>query len=206
MLGNQVVGKQDDQSNPIRDALRQRYAEVAREPVGQFKYPVGRGSAERLEYRSDFLERIPAEVTDRFVGVGNPFSLGEPRAGWCVLDVGCGGGFDSQVAAHYVGNTGRVIGVDLSREMLDLARTGLAAGGRSNITFVEGCAEALPVESGWADLVISNGVLNLAVCKASAFAEIARVLRPGGRFQASDLILVKNLPHELRDDQFAWSN
>lgn len=200
------MGKQVAQSAPIHDALRRRYAEVACKPVGQFKYPVGRGSAERLEYRADFLERIPAEVIDRFVGVGNPFSLGEPQLGWRVLDVGCGCGFDSQVAAYYAGNTGRVIGVDLSREMLDLARSGLAVGGLSNVRFVEGCAEALPVELGWADLVISNGVLNLAACKASAFSEIARVLRPGGRFQASDLILIKNLPHDLRDDQFAWSN
>jgi arsenite methyltransferase len=189
----------------IRDALRRRYAAVAEQPTGQFPYPVGRGSAERLGYRADFLQRIPPEVIGHFVGVGNPFSLGEPEVGCRVVDVGCGAGFDSQVAAHYVGPTGQVIGVDMSLEMLAVARSGLP-GTLSNVSFVEGRAEALPVESGWADLVITNGVLNLATCKASAFAEIARVLRPGGRLQAADLILVKDLPPELRDDDFAWSN
>jgi ubiquinone/menaquinone biosynthesis C-methylase UbiE len=138
--------------------------------------------------------------------VGNPFSLGEPQPGWNVLDIGCGGGFDTQMAARYIGPTGLVRGVDLSREMLAVARNGLDASGLSNVEFIEGQAEALPVESGWADLVISNGVLNLAFCKRSAFAELARVLKPGGRFQAADLVLVKELPQALRDDHFAWSN
>lgn len=190
----------------IRNALRRRYAAVADQPAGQFPYPVGRGSAERLGYRADFVERIPRDVIDHFVGVGSPFSLGEPQAGWRVVDVGSGAGVDSQVAAQYVGPTGQVIGVDISPEMLTVARAGLAASGLSNVTFVEGPAEALPVESAWADLVISNGVLNLATCKARAFAEVARVLRPGGKFQAADLILVKDLPQDLHDDEFAWSN
>ena len=94
----------------------------------------------------------------------------------------------------------------MSPEMLAVARAGLDAGGPSNVAFIEGRAEALPIESSWADLVISNGVLNLATCKASAFAEVSRVLRPGGRFQAADLVLVKDLPQDLRDDQFAWSS
>ena len=194
------------ETNQIRDALRRRYAAVADQPVGQFPYPVGRNSAEHLGYRADFMERIPPDVINHFVGVGNPFSLGEPQAGWRIVDVGSGAGFDSQVAAHYVGPTGQVIGMDMSPEMLAVAKTGLAASGLPNVTFVEGRAEALPVESGWANLVISNGVLNLATCKATAFAEVARVLRPGGRFQAADLILVKDLPCDLRDEQFAWSN
>lgn len=190
----------------IHDALRRRYAAVAEQPSGKFAYPVGRDSAIRLGYRSELLDRVPPSVIDRFVGVGNPFSLGEPQAGWRVVDVGCGAGFDSQVAARWVGPGGRVLGVDISSEMLAVARAGLAESGLASLAFVEGRAEALPVETGWADLVISNGVLNLATCKASAFAEIARVLRPGGRFQAADLILVKDLPRDLHDDSFAWSN
>jgi SAM-dependent methyltransferase len=190
----------------IRDVIRDRYAAVAAQPAGQFQYPIGRDSAELLGYRADFIGRIPPEVIRLFVGVGNPFSLGEPEAGSRVVDVGCGGGFDSQVAAHHVGPTGHVIGVDMSPEMLAVARAGLSASSLRNVAFVEGHAEALPVESGWADLVISNGVLNLAACKVSAFSEIARVLRPGGRFQAADLILVKDLPEDLRNDRFAWSN
>jgi SAM-dependent methyltransferase len=190
----------------IHQALRRRYVAVAEQPAGKFAYPVGRESATRLGYRSEFLDHIPPSVTDRFVGVGNPFSLGEPQAGWRVVDVGCGAGFDSQVAARWVGPGGSVLGVDMSPEMLAVARAGLAESGLTNLAFAEGRAEALPVETGWADLVISNGVLNLATCKASAFAEIARVLRPGGRFQAADLILVKDLPEDLRGDRFAWSN
>jgi SAM-dependent methyltransferase len=190
----------------VRDALRRRYADVAVRPTGRFKYPVGRESAERLNYRRDLLDRISSDVVEHFVGVGNPFSMGEPERGWSVLDIGCGCGFDSQMAALYVGPTGMVRGVDLSREMLAVARSGLDASGLPNVELVEGKAEEMPVESGWADLVISNGVLNLSTCKQSAFAEVFRVLKPGGRFQAADLVLVKDLPQDLRDDQFAWSN
>jgi SAM-dependent methyltransferase len=194
------------EAEQVHDAIRRRYAAVAERPTGQFSYPVGRESAERLNYRRDLLDRIPRDVVAHFVGVGNPFSMGEPQTGWNVLDVGCGCGFDSQIAALYVGPNGRVRGVDLSREMLAVARIGLDASGLTSVELIEGKAEALPVESGWADLVISNGVLNLATCKPSAFAEVARVLKPGGRFQAADLVLVKDLPQDLRDDQFAWSN
>jgi SAM-dependent methyltransferase len=190
----------------IREALRHRYADVAKRPEGQFKYPIGRESAERLDYRRDLLERIPSDVTEHFVGVGNPFSMGEPQPGWNVVDIGCGCGFDSQMAAHYVGPTGRVRGVDLTPEMLAVARAGLDAAGPLNVELFEGQAEDLPVESGWADIVISNGVLNLPTCKTSAFVEAFRVLKPGGWFQATDLVLVKDLPEGLRDDQFAWSN
>jgi SAM-dependent methyltransferase len=190
----------------VHDTLRRRYADVAKRPAGQFPYPVGRASAERLNYRRDLLDRIPPEVAEHFVGVGNPFSMDEPEPGWNVVDIGCGCGFDSQMAAHYVGPTGRVRGVDLTPEMLAVARAGLGVGGLNNVEFAEGRAESLPVESGWADLAISNGVLNLATCKASAFAEAFRILKPGGRFQAADLVLVKDLPQDLRDDQFAWSN
>ena len=192
--------------NEIHNALRRRYAKVAGQPVGQFKYPVGRVSVEQLGYPSELVGRVSADVVDLFVGVGNPFSLGEPRSGWRLVDVGCGAGFDSRIAAQYVGPKGRVVGVDMSPEMLNAARSGTLAGRSAKLGFVQGCAESLPLESGWADLVISNGVLNLSTCKASAFAEVARVLRPGGRFQAADLILVKDLPPDLRHDEFAWSN
>ena len=208
MAWDQDFATMEAMMNPeqVRDALRRRYTEVAKRPAGQFKYPVGRESAERLDYRRDFLDRISSEVVEHFVGVGNPFSMGEPEPGWNVLDIGCGCGFDSQMAALSVQPTGRVRGVDMSPEMLEVARAGLDGNRPLNVEFVEGRAEDLPVDSDWADLVISNGVLNLATCKASAFGEVARVLKPGGKFQAADLILVKDLPQDLRDDQFAWSN
>jgi arsenite methyltransferase len=193
-------------SEQIRQSLRCRYAAVAQSPTGQFSYPVGRESADRLAYRTDLLNRVPGDVIARFVGVGNPFSLGEPGPGWSVLDIGCGGGFDSQIAAYYVGRAGRVCGVDLSEEMLSVARGGETGSGLANLEFRQGYAENLPMPSDWADLVISNGVLNLASCKATAFGEVFRVLKPGGQFQAVDLVLVADLPPDVRNDECAWSN
>lgn len=193
------------QPEEILSGILRRYAEVVCHPQGQFPYPIGRESALALGYRPDLLASIDAGVLERFVGVGNPFSLGEPGEGWRVVDVGCGAGLDAQMAGRYVGEAGVVIGVDMSREMLGVARAGLH-GDVQNVKFVEGDATALPVASGWVDLVISNGVLNLAADKSKAFAEIARVLRPGGRLQAVDLILVQPLPPDLSDDAFAWSN
>lgn len=190
----------------IHEVLRHRYAKVAEHPEGQFLYPIGRESAERLQYRRDFLDLVPPVLVEHFVGVGNPFSLGEPQPGWTVLDIGCGAGFDSLIAALYVGSAGKVIGVDLSEEMLTIARAGSAAAEVRNLEFRQGLAESLPIESSSTDLVISNGVLNLATCKATAFREVFRVLKSGGRFQAVDLVLVADLPEKLQSDQFAWSN
>lgn len=190
----------------VRDGIRRRYATVAAKPEGQFPYPVGRKSAEALGYRVDDLERIAPESLSTFVGVGNPFSLGEPQPGWRVVDIGCGAGLDARVASLHVGTRGRVIGVDMSPEMLAVARRSSGVEPTPHLVFITGQAEELPIESGWADLVISNGVLNLSTRKERAYAEIARVLRPGGRFQAADLVLVKELPERLRNEPFAWSS
>lgn len=189
----------------IRETTKRRYAAVAFQPQGQFGYPVGRGSIERLGYDLDWVESIPAEVVDRYVGVGNPFSPGMPRAGANVLDIGCGAGFDTLFAARCIGPTGTAIGIDISAEMIAFAAQGAREARIDHACFVLACAERLPIPDGWADLVISDGALNLSVCKPAAFAEIFRVLRPGGRFQAADLLLTGALPEDLRKDEFAWS-
>lgn len=116
MKSNEAIAV--NEAERIHEELRKRYAAVARQPAGQFSYPTGRESAEQLRYPRVFLDLLPPGVVEHFVGVGNPFSLGEPKLGWSVLDIGCGAGFDSQIAARYVGPKGRVIGVDLSEEML----------------------------------------------------------------------------------------
>lgn len=190
----------------IHESVRLRYADVAKQPQGRFPYPVGRSSALSLGYPPDLIDQIPEPVVERFVGVGNPFSLGEPARGERVVDIGCGAGFDSQLAAFLVGPAGRVLGVDLCGEMLAVARQGRDDSTLENLEFLQGTAESLPVESGWADLVVTNGVLNLAACKSSAFAEIARVLKPGGWLRGVDLVLVETLPDDLRRDEFAWSS
>jgi len=190
----------------IQASVRIRYAGVAKDPADKLPYPTGRDSMIVLGYPDEAISNISGDLLRYFVGVGNPFSLGTPSTGWQVLDIGCGAGVDARIAAYYAGIDGRVIGVDMSLEMLSIARHGFDQEKKANITFIEGYAELLPVKSGWADLVISNGALNLATNKHAAFTEIFRVLKPGGRFQAADLILDKPLPDDLLDDGFAWSN
>ena len=175
-------------------------------PDGAFSYPVGRESATRLGYEPAALDAIATDVIDRFVGVGNPFSIHRPQAGDRVLDAGCGCGFDSFNASMLVGESGSVVGVDLSPEMLAVARSGLAAWQPRNLTFVECSVERLPFDDEAFDLVISNGALNLVPDKAAAFRELSRVLRPGGKFVVADLLVDEAIPNEVLADKDAWSS
>ena len=122
-----------------------------------------------------------------------------------MVDVGCGAGFDSFIAGHLVGEGGRVVGVDMTHEMLDKARTGAAEAGVGNVDFREGLAESLPVDSGWADVVISNGVVNLCPDKRAVFREMNRVLKPGGRIQVGDIIVQKAVPDSAKEDIDLWT-
>ncbi len=189
----------------LRAAVLDRYAIVARQPQGHFAYPVGAESLVRLGYRAEWLTAVPSEVADRFVGVGNPLGLRPAHRGERVLDVGCGCGLDTFVAAFMVGNEGQAVGLDLTPEMLEIARTSLARTTSHNLQFQEGGAEALPFEDASFDLVISNGVLNLVPNKDAAFREIARVLRPQGEFVAADLIIVDIVPEQVLASVNAWS-
>jgi arsenite methyltransferase len=194
----------DERAHELATAVRRRYAEVAREPHGQFPYPVGLESLDQLGYPSEWKSALPSSVAERFVGVGNPLRFRPPRSGERVLDLGCGCGVDTLVAAQLVGDAGRAVGVDASPEMLAHARDGAMAGD-SAARFVHGLIERLPFADGSFDLVISNGALNLATDKDRTFGEIGRVLVPGGEMVVADLIVREAIPQELLASMDAWS-
>jgi SAM-dependent methyltransferase len=192
-------------TDTLRDEIREKYRAVAVEPNGTFHFHTGRSLAARLGYDPAFVDRLPARAVESFAGIGNPFSLRPLAKGERVVDVGSGAGFDSFVAARHVGATGAVVGVDMTDEMLAKARATNEILGLSNVEFRSGLAEDLPVEDGWADVVISNGVINLCPDKRAAFDEIDRVLRPGGALQFADIANGRPVPIEVMRDVDLWT-
>lgn len=189
----------------IRQEVQGEYREVAVHPHKGFHFHTGRFLAERLEYDPEEIDAVPARALESFAGTGNPFTLGELPAGARVVDVGCGSGFDALTAARRAGPDGAVVGVDMTRDMIRKARSSADESGLSNVTFVQGYAESLPVEDGWADVVISNGVFNLCPDKSEALREWNRVLRPGGRLQIADILVEKPVPPEAKGDIDLWT-
>ena len=189
----------------LREAIRQEYAEVALKPEQGFHFHTGRPLARMLGYDDQWLEGIPERSIESFAGTGNPFSLGLLQPGERVVDVGSGAGIDSLIAARMVGSEGRVIGVDMTPAMLEKARTSADEGGFTNVEFRQGLAESLPVLDSWADVVISNGVLNLTPDKDAALREMARVLKPGGRLQIGDILVQKPVPESAKRDIGLWT-
>ncbi len=189
----------------LRRAIQEEYALVAQEPEHGFHFLVGRPLARLLGYTQAWLDGIAEPTIASFAGTGNPFSVGELQPGERVIDVGSGGGFDSLIAAKMVGPTGQVIGVDMTPAMVLKARASAAAVGTQNVQFREGFGEALPAEDEWADLVISNGVLNLMPDKDAALREMARVLKPGGRLQIGDILVQKPVPQDAKEDISLWT-
>ena len=189
----------------LRGAIQEEYAEVAADPEKGFHFHTGRPLARMLEYADEWLDGIPESSIESFAGTGNPFSLGEIHPSERVVDVGCGAGIDSLIAAKKVGPEGRVIGVDMTPAMLEKARQAAGATGLANVEFREGYAEALPVADGWADAVISNGVLNLMPDKAAALQEMSRVLKPGGRLQIGDILVQKAVPESAKRKIDLWT-
>jgi arsenite methyltransferase len=189
----------------LRSQVREKYRQVAAQPAARFHFHTGRPLAARLGYDYDVVDRLPDRAVESFAGVANPFSLRPLQSGERVVDVGSGGGFDSFVAAEGVGASGRVVGVDMTAEMLDKSRQTAALLGLAQVEFREGLAEALPVEDGWADVVISNGVINLCADKRAVLAEIHRVLRPGGVLQFADIANGRPVPAEAMRDVDLWT-
>lgn len=190
----------------LRASVQDKYREVALHPEGQFHFHTGRPLAALLGYDQQLVGHLPDRAVESFAGVANPFSLHPVGQDDRVVDVGSGGGFDCFVAAHLVGPGGRVVGVDMTAEMLAKSRATARQLGLDHVEFREGIAEALPVDDGWADLVISNGVLNLVADKAGVFDEIVRVLRPGGRLQYADIAIGRTVPDEARCNIDLWTD
>ncbi len=189
----------------LRQEVKAKYSEVALDPHGDFHFHTGRPLAARLGYEADWVDPLPDVAVESFAGIANPFSLHPLAAGERVLDLGSGGGFDCFVAAGQVGPEGRVIGIDMTDVMLEKSRRTAAEMGADNVEFREGLIEELPVEDGWADVVIANGVINLCPDKGAVFDEAMRVLKPGGRLQFADIANGNPVPTSAVADIDLWT-
>lgn len=189
----------------LRDAIKQEYAEVALDPQKGYHFHTGRQAANRIGYDPQLYVALPEENIDSFAGTGNPFALGPINPGDVVVDVGSGAGFDSLIAARLVGPRGRVLGIDMTAEMIEKAQAGAKSMGVGNVEFREGLADKLPLADGFADVIISNGVLNLTPDKNKTLKEWARVLKPGGRLFIGDIVIEKKMTQEALDDISLWT-
>ena len=188
----------------LKAEIKKTYASVSQEPEKDFVFPTGRPWAEDLGYPEE-LATVPETAVESFAGVANPFSLGRLAAGERVLDLGCGAGTDSLVAAQMVGAAGRVTGIDMTVEMLAKARAAAAEMAVTNVEFVEAEAEHLPFPDESFDVLISNGVIDLIPDKDAVFVEIYRVLRPGGRMQVADVTIQNPVSEEGRRNIDLWT-
>jgi SAM-dependent methyltransferase len=190
----------------LRASVIDRFARVAVAPAEERRFPVGPESARRLGYDPSVIDPLPPGLAGSFCGVGNPFSLGEPKSGQVVLDLGCGAGFDTLLAAKCVGEAGKVVGIDVTPEMLAKARQNAAVLGVTNVGLILGEIESLPLPEESVDLVISNGVFNLCPDKPRVLGEVLRVLKPGGRLQMADILLEPDLTPEEVASKGSWSD
>lgn len=188
----------------IEAGIRQKYAEVAKNPEGQFQYPTGRKGLEALQYDQNLIDRLPEAVASSYCGVGNPFSLGKINAGERILDVGCGAGVDAILAAMMAGPDGSAVGVDMVPEMLARAASNRKMTGVQNVSFQNAAGNNLPFPDDSFDVVISNGVINLIPDKEGALTEIHRVLKPGGRLMVADQVAVGSVQTDIQARLANW--
>jgi|YelNatPaOPRAMG01_1025707.scaffolds.fasta_scaffold19998_4 arsenite methyltransferase len=188
----------------IREAVREAYSAASRQPPGEHAFPVGRAFAESLGYPSDLLARLPATSVDAFSGVSNVSVFANIPTRARILDLGCGAGLDSLIAAVRAGSEGRVVGVDFSAAMLERAHTAAREAGLKNAVFCRADAEALPIKDGSIDVALINGIFNLNPSRDAIFRELARVLRRGGFAYAAELILREPLSPEIRASEANW--
>ena len=200
----QVIAAAVDRAQ-LREQIQDKYCDVAERPEEGFHFHTGRPLAKMLSYEDADVDSLPESAVESFAGTGNPFLLGRLAEGETVVDIGCGAGIDTLLAAQQVGPSGRVIAIDMTDAMLEKARAGAAALGLQNVDARKGYAEELPVEDESVDVVISNGVINLAADKVRAISEIRRVLRPGGRLHLADVLLDVDLHEHERMDAHLWA-
>jgi len=189
----------------LRARISDKYRDVATSPELGFHFHTGAPLARMLGYADDVVAALPSGTVDSFAGTGNPFLFGDLHSGETVVDIGCGAGFDTLTAARQVGPAGRVYSIDMTAEMRAKTTAGATAMGLSNVEVLEGFAESLPVSDGVADVVISNGVINLCPDKQAVFREMYRVLKPGGRIQVGDILVHREVPQDAKDDIDLWS-
>jgi len=190
----------------LRDEISREYANVASDPDRGYHFNTGRVALAMNGYEREWLDGIPESSVASFSGMGNPFLMGMPVDGEYVIDVGSGAGVDSIIAARAVGQAGHVIGVEMTKAMLDKANGANAELRLNQLEFRDGYSESMPITDGWADLVISNGVVNLSPDKDRVFKEIFRVLRPGGRLQIADITVEKEIPEGAKHNIDLWTS
>lgn len=189
----------------LESKVKAMYRSVAENPHGDFHFEMGRAMAERLGYSPADLDRIPAESIESFAGVGHYFHLADLKPGEIVIDLGSGSGMDTFIAALKVGSRGKVTGVDMTDEQRAKAERLRDSGSFLNVTYMKGYIESVPLPDGSADVVISNGVINLATDKPSVFGEAARLLKKGGRFAISDIVTEVQLPQNIVCNSTLWA-
>ena len=197
---------QTQQPDNLRASVIYRFRKVAIAPDQERKFPVGPESAKKLGYDLCEVDALPSAVTESFCGVGNPFLLGQPLPDHRVLDLGCGAGFDTLLAAQMVGPNSKVIGVDMTPQMIVKARNNAEILGLANVELVLGAIEHLPLPDASFDLVISNGVFNLCPDKPRVLSEVFQVLKPGGRLQMADILLELHVTPQEVASKGSWSD
>jgi SAM-dependent methyltransferase len=189
----------------LRERVREMYREVAEQPDATFHFETGRAVAERVGYPAEWLDRVPPDALASYAGVGHMLDLARIQPGETIVDLGSGSGTDAFIAAHLTGPTGRVMGVDMTDAQLAKARRLRDAHALRQVVFVEGLIEDPPAEPGAVDVVISNGVINLAPDKDAVFRAIAGSLRPGGRMAVADIVSRRELIERTRRNVALWA-